>query len=41
MNLEIITLEECMFLNENKGKEIVINDGKIVAIIDGGNKNER
>jgi hypothetical protein len=39
MNYDAITLEDCLILNEAKNKEVVINDGKITEIIDGGYKN--
>jgi len=36
MNYDAITLQDCLFLSEAKNKEIVINDGKITEIIEGG-----
>lgn len=31
VNLEVVTLEDLMVLNEAKGVSVVVNDGKIVG----------
>lgn len=34
INKDALTLEDCVYLYEKKGNEIVINDGKVVEIIE-------
>jgi hypothetical protein len=34
LNLDNITLDDCIALHELKGKAVVINDGKVVGIED-------
>lgn len=34
MNLEEITIEDCIDMYEKKGKAVIINDGKVVGFIE-------
>ena len=31
MNLEVITIQDCLDMYEKKGQSVIINDGKIIA----------
>lgn len=33
MNLEVITIQDCLDMYEKKGQSIIINDGKVVGFI--------
>lgn len=36
LNYDAITLEDCIFLYEVKGQEVIIKNGKIVGFVYGG-----
>ena len=40
MNLENITIQDCLYMREKKGQVTIINDGKVVGFVsekDNGN----
>lgn len=31
MNLEVITIQDCLHMYEKKGQAVIINDGKVIG----------
>lgn len=40
VNLDAITIEDCIEMNEYKGRETIINDGKVTDIVYPGYQEE-